>query len=190
MKKSRAFICAATQTGSVDFLDPITFKIVKSWQAHTSFINDMDTQSDFVVTCGGSLKQQASQTHMFDPYVNVYDLKNMASMKPVPFPPLAAHVRLHPRMLTTSIVVSQTGQMHVVDLLNPNTSSVRLASLTSVLTQFEVAPSGEALVMADMDCSIHLWGSPSKIRFTDLGSAPELPGPVAPVPLMDWSVDT
>ena len=88
MKKSRAFICAATPTGTVDFLDPITFKIMMVWEAHSAFISDMDTQGDFVVTCGGSLKHhgQASQTNMLDPYVNVYDLKNTKMMQPVPFP--------------------------------------------------------------------------------------------------------
>ncbi|KAK0628889.1 ubiquitin carboxyl-terminal hydrolase-domain-containing protein [Bombardia bombarda] len=189
MKKSK-YICAATKNGCVDLLDPISLKIVKSWQAHTSFINDMDAQSDFIVTCGGSLKTQAAQTHMLDPYVNVYDLKNMTSMKPMPFPPLAAYVRLHPRMLTTSIVVSQVGQMHVVDLMNPNTSNVRHANIVS-LKMFEIAPSGEALVMADStDNSIHLWGSPSKIQFTDLSLPPELPEPPEPAPPLDWSPDT
>src|SRR6516162_10353238 len=106
MKKSR-YICAATKQGAVDILDPISFKVLKTWLAHSSYINDMDAQHDFIVTCGASLKQQAAQTYMLDPYVNVFDLKNMTSTSPIPFPPLAAYVRMHPRMVTTSIVVSQ-----------------------------------------------------------------------------------
>ncbi|KAL2257791.1 hypothetical protein VTK26DRAFT_9164 [Humicola hyalothermophila] len=189
MKKSR-YICAATRTGSVDLIDPISFKIVRSWQAHASYINDMDAQNDFIVTCGGSLKQQAAQAYMLDPYVNVFDLKNMSSMKPMPFPPLAAHVRLHPRMLTTSIVTSQHGQMHVVDIMNPNTSNVRYANIVSFVNLFEIAPSGEALVMADTECNIHLWGSPSKVHFTDMALPIELPEPEEPAPTLDWSPDT
>ncbi|KAL2187287.1 hypothetical protein L209DRAFT_753216 [Thermothelomyces heterothallicus CBS 203.75] len=189
MKKSK-YICAATRTGCVDLLDPITFKIVRSWQAHASYINDMDAQNDFIVTCGGSLKQQAAQTYMLDPYVNVFDLKNMTSMKPMPFPPLAAHVRLHPRMLTTSIVTSQHGQMHVVDIMNPNTSNVRYANVLSFVNLFEMAPSGEALAMADTECNIHLWGSPSKIHFTDMAIPIDIPKPEEPVPMLDWSSDT
>ncbi|KAL2021290.1 hypothetical protein VTK56DRAFT_7369 [Thermocarpiscus australiensis] len=189
MKKSR-YICAATRTGCVNLLDPITFKVVRSWQAHASYINDMDAQNDFIVTCGGSLKQQAAQTYMLDPYVNVFDLKNMTSMKPMPFPPLAAHVRLHPRMLTTSIVVSQHGQMHVVDIMNPNTSNVRYANIVSYVNLFEMAPSGEALVIADTECNLHLWGSPSKVHFTDMALPVELPEPEEPPPMLDWSPDT
>nr|4D0K_A Chain A, A-SPECIFIC RIBONUCLEASE SUBUNIT PAN2 [Thermochaetoides thermophila] len=189
MKKSR-YICAATKTGSVDLIDPLSFKIVRSWQAHASYINDMDAQNDFIVTCGGSLKQQAAQTYMLDPYVNVFDLKNMASMKPMPFPPLAAHVRLHPRMLTTAIVTSQHGQMHVVDIMNPNSSTVRYANISSYVKLFEIAPSGEALVIGDADCNIHLWGSPTKIHFTDMAIPIELPEPEEPAPVLDWSIET
>ncbi|KAK3945602.1 PAB-dependent poly(A)-specific ribonuclease subunit PAN2 [Diplogelasinospora grovesii] len=191
MKKSR-YICAATTTGSVNLLDPNNsqFKLVRSWQAHASYINDMDAQHDFIVTCGGSLKQQAAQTYMLDPYVNVFDLKNMNSMKPMPFPPLAAYVRLHPRMLTTSIVVSQQGQMHVVDIMNPNSSNVRYANLLSPLVSVEIASSGEALAMADSECNIHLWGSPSKIHFTDMAVPIEMPEPEEEPPMLDWSMDT
>ena len=189
MKKSK-YICAATRTGCVDLLDPITFKVVRSWQAHASYINDMDAQNDFIVTCGGSLKQQAAQTYMLDPYVNVFDLKNMTSMKPMPFPPLAAYVRLHPRMLTTSIVTSQHGQMHVVDIMNPNTSNVRYANVMSFINLFEMAPSGEALAMVDTECNIHLWGSPSKIHFTDMALPIEMPKAEEPPPMLDWSPDT
>jgi PAB-dependent poly(A)-specific ribonuclease subunit 2 len=189
MKKGR-YICAATRTGSVDLLDPVSFKVIRTWQAHASYINDMDAQNDFIVTCGGSLKQQAAQTYMLDPYVNVYDLKNMTSMKPMPFPPLAAHVRLHPRMLTTSIVTSQHGQMHVVDIMNPNTSNVRYANVMSFVNLFEIAPSGEAIAMADSECNIHLWGSPTKIHFTDMALPIEMPKPEEPAPMLDWSPDT
>ncbi|KAK4100548.1 hypothetical protein N658DRAFT_497289 [Parathielavia hyrcaniae] len=189
MKKSK-YICAATRTGCVDLLDPVTFKIVRSWQAHASYINDMDAQNDFIVTCGGSLKQQAAQTYMLDPYVNVFDLKNMNSMKPMPFPPLAAHVRLHPRMLTTSIVTSQHGQMHVVDIMNPNTSNVRYANVMSFINLFEIAPSGEGLAMVDTECNIHLWGSPSKIHFTDMAVPIDMPKAEEHVPMLDWSPDT
>jgi PAB-dependent poly(A)-specific ribonuclease subunit 2 len=188
MKSSR-YICAATKTGSVDLLDPNNLNIVKTWQAHGSVINDMDAQGDFIVTCGASTKQQTTQPFMYDPFVNVFDVKNMTSMKPMPFPPLAAYVRLHPRMLTTSIVVSQHGQVHVVDLLNPNTTNVRYVQIAQFISMFEIAPSGEALAMADADSLIRLWGSPSKIRFIDMGMPVELPPPPQEPPAMDWSQD-
>jgi PAB-dependent poly(A)-specific ribonuclease subunit 2 len=190
MKISR-YICAATKEGSVNILDPTKFNIIRKWQAHSAYINDMDVQQDFVVTCGASYKQQAAQTYMLDPYVNVFDLKNMNMMSPIPFPPLAAYVRMHPRMVTTGIVVSQTGQMHVVDLMNPNTSNVRQANVLSFVTMIEIAPSGEAIALADTECYMHLWGSPSKVHFAEFPNPVEFPeAEEEPQANNDWTPDT
>ncbi|KAK4229481.1 PAB-dependent poly(A)-specific ribonuclease subunit PAN2 [Podospora fimiseda] len=189
MKKSRSNICAATNKGCVNLLDPVSFKVVKQWQAHASCINDMDAKGDFIVTCGGHNKQQSSSVTL-DSYVNVFDLRNMVSMKPISFPPLAAYVRLHPRMLTTTIVTSQLGQMHVVDLMNPSsTNNVRYANITTFIALFDIAPSARALAIAD-DSAIHLWGSPNdNINFTDMTPPLVFPDPEDPSPAIDWSMD-
>ncbi|OLN95998.1 PAB-dependent poly(A)-specific ribonuclease subunit PAN2 [Colletotrichum chlorophyti] len=187
MKKSR-YICAATKDGTVNLIDPINFSVVKSWNAHSALISDMDAQHDFIVTCGYSLRQ--GQNYMLDPFLNVFDIKKMSSMSPIPFPAGAAFVRMHPRMSTTSIVMSQTGQMHVVDLMNPNTSNVRQANTMSYLTMFEIAPSGEAVALADAENNIHLWGSPTKLRFVDFASQTEFATPEEPLPTVEWTPDT
>ncbi|OAR02912.1 hypothetical protein LLEC1_04548, partial [Akanthomyces lecanii] len=186
MKRGR-YICAATQSGLVNLLDPVTFAVVKSWNAHSALINDMDAQHDFIVTCGYSLRQ--GQNYMLDPFLNVFDIKKMSSMPPIPFPAGAAYVRMHPRMLTTSIVVSQSGQMHVVDLMNPNTSNVRQANVISYLSMFEIAPSGESMALADAECLIHLWGSPTKLHFVDLATPIEFAAPEERLPPMEFSSD-
>lgn len=167
MKQSK-YICAATKTGTVNLLDPSTLSVVKAWSAHKAMINNMDAQHDFIVTCGYSLR--GGQNYMLDPFLNVFDIKKMSSTPPIPFPAGAAFVRMHPRMSTTSIVISQQGQMHVLDLVNPNTSNVRQANVLSFLSMFDIAPSGEALALVDSEGHIHLWGSPSKVRFVDYPS--------------------
>ncbi|KAH6894338.1 ubiquitin carboxyl-terminal hydrolase-domain-containing protein [Thelonectria olida] len=187
MKRGR-YICAATKNGSVDLLDPITFTVVRTWNAHSALINDMDAQHDFIVTCGYSLRQ--GQNYMLDPFLNVFDIKNMSSMPPIPFPAGAAYVRMHPRMLTTSIVVSQSGQIHVVDLMNPNTSNVRQANVLTYLSMFEIAPSGEAMALTDPECLIHLWGSPTKLHFVDLPTPIDFATPEEPLPSIDWTPET
>ncbi|RYP10340.1 hypothetical protein DL765_008150 [Monosporascus sp. GIB2] len=186
MRRSR-YICAGTTTGSVHILDPISFKVIKVWNAHSAGINDMDAQHDFIVTCGFSLRQQGN--YMLDPLVNVFDLKNMTSMPPLPFPAGAAFVRMHPRMSTTSIVMSHLGQMHVVDLMNPNTSNVRQAN-SLYCSHVEIAPSGEAIALADGDYNIHLWGSRSKIHFAEFATPVEFADAAEPTPQLDWSIDT
>jgi PAB-dependent poly(A)-specific ribonuclease subunit 2 len=186
MKRSR-YICAATKNGDVNILDSTNFGLVKTWNAHSSLINDMDAQHDFIVTCGYSLRQ--GQSYLLDSFVNVFDLKNMISMNPIPFPAHAAYVRMHPRMSTTSIIVSQLGQMHIVDLMNVNTSNVRQANVLSYLSMVEIAPSGEAIALADAECNIHLWGSPSRTLFAELSNPVEFADPEED-PQIDWSVDT
>ncbi|KAL5604368.1 hypothetical protein BROUX41_002340 [Berkeleyomyces rouxiae] len=183
MKRSK-YIYAATDTGNVHIIDPTTFAIIKIWNAHSALICDMDAQHDFIVTCGFSYR--AGQNWMRDPFLNVFDVKKMASTPPIPFPAGAAFVRMHPRMSTTSIVVSQKGQIHVVDLVNPNASTVRQAKTLTFLNMVDIAPSGEAVALADGEGHLHLWGSPSKVQFA-AGTAPEFPMHEDPTPEIDWN---
>ena len=186
MRRSR-YICAATTGPVVHILDPLNFSIVKEWTAHAASISDMDAQHDIIVTCGMSPRNQGYV--MFDPLVNAFDLKQMVSMVPVPFPSGAAYVRMHPRMSTTSIVVSQSGQMHVVDLVNPNMSTVKQANHFS-MKLVDIAPSGEAIALADTDCFIHLWGHQGKLQFAELPNMVEVATPSDPIPQLEFKDDT
>ena len=190
MKRGGQYICAATTTGSINLLDPNNFTVVKSWRAHTGWINDMDVKSDFLVTCGFSLRQQMG--YMLDPLANVYDLKTLAPLPPIPFQPGCAFVRMHPKMSTTAVVASQTGQLQVVDLMNPNTVQIRQVNVfdSNYITFLEMAPSGEAIALCDAMCNIHLWGSPLKISFTEYAQQTEFPDQVMPPPPIDWSPET
>jgi len=192
MKRSR-HICAATQDGTVNILDSTTFKVLKTWHAHSAFMSDMDAQHDYIVTCGFSRRGGVGGIGavMLDPFVNVFDLKNLVALPPIPFPAGAAYVRMHPRMSTTSIVVSQLGQMHVVDLMNVNTSNVRQANMmiNSTLNRLEIAPSGQAIAIADSECYVHLWGSPSSICFAEVSNPVEYPDPDEDETQLEWSND-
>ena len=175
MKRSR-YICAATDDGSVSVLDKSSFKVVKTWKAHSTAINDMDTRNDFLVTCGFSVRHLGAP--IVDPLANVYDLKNLKPMSPLPFHAGAAYVRLHPKLQTTSFVASQSGQMQVVDLMNPNAISLRQANVHFMLG-IELAPSGNALLISDADGSLHLWGSPTKVRFNAISKETEFATPTS-----------
>lgn len=186
MKRSR-YLCAATDSGSVNALSMGDFRVVKSWKAHSAAVNDMDARSDFLVTCGFSLRHLG--TPIVDPLANVYDLKTLAPLPPIPFHAGAAYVRMHPKMHTTSFVASQTGQLQVVDLMNPTAISLRQANVAFILG-IEIAPSGEALAINDAECSIHLWGSPTKVHFNEMSKQPEFADVAPRPPPLDWSHDT
>lgn len=188
MKRSR-YICAATETGEIHLLDPKTFELQETkFKAHALRINDMDAQHDFVVTCGYAMRQ--GQIPMLDPMVNAFDLKNLKQMHSVSFPSGAAYVRLHPRLSSTIIIVSQYGQMHEVDLLNPDSSKFKQANVLTYLSMIDMAPSGEALVLADAECNLHLWGSRAKIRFAEISTPVEFADPDEPAPQVDWNTET
>ena len=187
MKRGGQYICAATTTGSVQLLDLKTLALLKTWKAHMGWINDMDANSSFLVSCGWSPRQQFG--NMLDPLAKVFDLKTLMPLPPVPFHAGAAFVRMHPRMLTTGIIASQTGQLQLVDIMNSSMVNVRQVNLVDHhLLNLEIAPSGEALALADSMCTIQLWGSPSRMAFTNYGNATEFPD-AAPLdrPTLSWS---
>jgi PAB-dependent poly(A)-specific ribonuclease subunit 2 len=191
MKKGGQYICAADNSGAVHILDATTFKTVKVWQAHSGPINDMDVRSDFIVTCGHSHRQQMG--FMLDGLANVFNLKTLQPLPPIPFQAGAAFVRMHPRMSTTSVVGSKSGQLQVVDIMNPNaTNIIKQVQIydPTLLTSLEMSPSGEALAFASSTSQIYLWGNPSSIRFSEFSTETIFPDPIAPLPPMDWSNDT
>ncbi|ORX95109.1 ubiquitin carboxyl-terminal hydrolase-domain-containing protein [Clohesyomyces aquaticus] len=189
MKRAGQYLCAATDTGGIHILDSGTLGVIKVFEGHTGSINDMDAKGDFLATCGWSPRQQYGI--MLDPFTNVFSLKTLKQLPPIPFHTGAAYVRMHPRMSTTSIIVSQNGQMQVIDLMNPDSANLRQLNLyDSFLMGFEMAPSGEAFALSDSSCHIHLWGSPAKIHFPEYSNPTEFAHVAEPPPAMDWSLDT
>ncbi|KAF2149383.1 cysteine proteinase [Myriangium duriaei CBS 260.36] len=186
MKNGGQYICAAAADGNIHILEASTYKLVRSWKAHSAWINDMDVRYGLLVTCGWSARQQSG--FMLDHLANVFDLKTLVPLPPVPFPPGAAFVRMHPRMSTTCIVASQTGLMYSIDIVNPDSPSMKHARVYDThLLGLDLAPSGEALVLSDAQCWLHLWGAPSKVQFTDY-SNPTLFADHVPAPSsMEWS---
>ena len=164
MKLSR-YVCAATSTGSVDFLDPGTLKVVRTWQAHSSKINSMDVKTDYLLTCGWSTKSYGIP--QLDHIVKVFDIKKMEVLAPTSFPAGAAFVQIHPRMSTTTLIASQHGQLHLVDFMNPDSPAMVNVQLMNIVTSMMISPSGNVWAIVNQDNTIRLWGSPEKLRFTE-----------------------
>jgi PAB-dependent poly(A)-specific ribonuclease subunit 2 len=191
MKRGASYICAATHVGTVHILDPKSFKLAKTWQAHMGWINDMDVTTDFLLTCGYSNRQQLGP--MLDGMVNILSLKTLQPLPPIPFQPGAAFVRIHPRMYTTCVIASLNGQIQVVDVMNAGAVSlIKQAQIydSTTLASLELAPSGEALVFTTTLNQIHLWGSPQKVHFVDHAAETQFPDQVIPHATMDWSSET
>jgi PAB-dependent poly(A)-specific ribonuclease subunit 2 len=189
MKRAGQYLCAATKNGGIHILDSGSLSVIKVFEGHTGSVSDMDAKGDFLATCGWSPRQQYA--YMLDPFTNVFSLKTLKQLPPIPFHTGAAFVRMHPRMSTTAIIASQNGQMQVIDLMNPDSANLRQINLyDSYLAGFEMAPSGEAFALADSNSHIHLWGSPSKVHFPEYSNPTEFADHPLPTPSMDWSLDT
>jgi PAB-dependent poly(A)-specific ribonuclease subunit 2 len=189
MKRAGQYLCAATKNGGIHILDSGSLSVIKVFEGHTGSVSDMDAKGDFLATCGWSPRQQYA--YMLDPFTNVFSLKTLKQLPPIPFHTGAAFVRMHPRMSTTAIIASQNGQMQVIDLMNPDSANLRQINLyESYLAGFEMAPSGEAFALADSNSHIHLWGSPSKVHFPEYSNPTEFADHPLPTPSMDWSLDT
>ncbi|KAH7093275.1 PAB-dependent poly(A)-specific ribonuclease subunit PAN2 [Paraphoma chrysanthemicola] len=189
MKRAGQYLCAATKNGGIHILDSGSLTVIKVFEGHTGSISDMDAKGDFLATCGWSPRQQYA--YMLDPFTNVFSLKTLKQLPPIPFHTGAAFVRMHPRMSTTAIIASQNGQMQVIDLMNPDSANLRQINLyDSYLAGFEMAPSGEAFALADSNSNIHLWGSPSKVHFPEYSNPTEFADHAVQPPSIDWSLDT
>ncbi|KAK6354956.1 poly(A)-specific ribonuclease [Orbilia brochopaga] len=186
MRRDRV-ICCGTATGSVNIIDPNSFKIIKTIRAHGASVSDIDAQNNILLTCGYSPRQSG---YVLDPLVNIYDLRTFRSLPPVPFPAGAAFCRMHPKMSTTGIVASQTGQFQIIDIANPNVVNLRQANVSNYISSLELAPTGDALALADADAILQLWGKPDKMRFTELSNPVEWPSAPTPRPNIDFNENT
>ena len=215
------YLCAATATGAVHLLDPTSLAVVKALATNTVGVADMAARDPYLVTCGWVRRPPAPgsgpppgggppQPPLLAGLANVYDLRALVQLPPVPFHAGAARVAMHPRLSTTCILASQAGQLQVVDLMSagaqgtgatgggpgggggPPSVQLRQINMGGYVTALALAPAGEALAVADADGWLHLWGSPSKLRFGEDGGAGQLPewGDVgAPVPYVDLAAD-
>ena len=177
------YVCAGTDSGAVQLLDSENLGVIKTWQAHTATLSDMDAQNNYLVTCGWSTRPHGAPA--LESFAKVYDLRKLEQLPPIPFQGGAAYVQMHPKLSTTSIVGSMIGQLQVVDLMNPNTSDLRQASLGSLMTGLTLAPSGAAWALADQSNLVQIWGNArSKVHFAESAAATEFADEAIPMPRM------
>ena len=167
MMKFCRYIVAGTSQGRIHLLEPETMTVIKEWEAHSSKINWMDAQNNYLVTCGWTTRPHAPP--MLDRLAKVFDLSTREQLAPISFPSGAAYVQMHPKMSTTAIIASQSGQLQVVDIHNPNTFNVHHANIgySSFMAGLVMAPSGEAWGLVDQDNAVILWGSPKTVQFSE-----------------------
>ncbi|KAF2210813.1 hypothetical protein CERZMDRAFT_44622 [Cercospora zeae-maydis SCOH1-5] len=179
-------ICAAAHDGTIHLLDPKLLTVLHSWKAYAGTVNDMDARCDYLLTCGWAQSQH--QGLALERLIRVFDLKTRKPARPLPFQGGAAHVRLHPKLSSTCIVLSQNGALHSIDIQNPEIPSMKFASVQDGhFVGLELMPSGKGFALADSNNNLVLWGSPSKLQFTEYAKSTDFPDSIIGNKQVDWT---
>lgn len=189
MRRSGQYICAASHDGSIHILDTKTLAVINTWKAYAGTVNDMDARGDYLLTCGWASRHY--QGLALEQLVRVYDLKIQKPAPPIAFPPGAAYVRMHPKLSSTCMVISQTGAIYSIDVQNPDMPTMRyVPPYDAQLKGLELMPSGNGFAMSDSNNQLILWGSPTKTQFVEYGKPTEFADHNPPAAHLDWSNDS
>ncbi|CDK24431.1 unnamed protein product [Kuraishia capsulata CBS 1993] len=141
--------------GSIDVFDLRQSTVIKTFAAHSGLLSTIHCKDNILLSCGFTKRQDK---FLADPLVNVYDIRSLRPLAPIPFPPGAFQVRLHPTLPSAAIIASQTGQIHVVDIYNSANVQLYHAQMAAFGSSLEVAPSGNAFALMDGFQEIIVWG--------------------------------
>lgn len=159
-------------TGSLEIFDPNSNQLVKTFGGHNGLLSDLDVKGNYAATCGYLVRPKRfshSVDYMVDPLVNIYDLRMMRALPPVPFPAGASFVKFHPKLPNIMLVASTTGQFQFIDMydhlqvhlyqadLASSNSGSTGAPLSSYLSNLDISENGEFLCFSDGLRNMHLW---------------------------------
>jgi PAB-dependent poly(A)-specific ribonuclease subunit 2 len=106
-------VCCGGSNGELTIHDPNSLRIIQSLQAHSGGINDIAINNDLLVTCGWS--QRAGQMFV-DSMLRVYDLRTYRQLTPISFPAGACFLQFMPKLSSTLMIASQSGQFQLIDI--------------------------------------------------------------------------
>lgn len=194
---SSKLLTLGKSTGQLEIFDPVANQSVKSFSGHNGLLSDLDVKGNYAATCGYSVRNRrfgsasAPVEYMVDPLVNIYDLRMMRALSPVPFSAGASFVKFHPKLPNIIIVASTTGQIQFVDMydqLEVHLYQADLASAnvpvgsvsvppTSYLSNLDISENGEFLCFSDGFPNMHLWAlnSASAPNFVNFPAALDRP---------------
>lgn len=200
---SSKLLTLGNSLGSLEIFDPTANQTVKSFSGHNGLLSDLDVKGNYVATCGYSARtkryggQANSVEYMVDPLVNVYDLRTMRALSPIPFSAGASFVKFHPKLPNIIIIASTTGQIQFVDmydllevhlyqadLTDPSTSmNSASAPTSSYLSSLDVSENGEYLCFSDGFKNMHLWSmnTSTSTNFANFPSALDRPDVTAEI---------
>lgn len=167
-------------SGALEVFDPVSNQSVKSFAGHNGLMSDLDVKGSYVATCGYLVRSKRvgsrNVEYMVDPLVNLFDLRMMRALSPVPFSAGASFVRFHPKISNMLIVASTSGQIQFVDMFDQLLVHWYQADLTDhdlnlgtlqpsglYMANLEISENGEFLAFGDARRNVHLWSLDSNV---------------------------
>ncbi|KAJ2898948.1 PAB-dependent poly(A)-specific ribonuclease subunit PAN2 [Zalerion maritima] len=192
LKSTTLHIVAATRSGWVYVLDPVTYAARYQWKPHQSKISDMCVNSDHITTCG--FAQRDNSKFLLEHFLHVFSLSDFTP-RMVPFAAGPLHVCSHSVDNSTVFVLSPHGQIHMIHL---NQSRSTVVKQTDVVNSpgpgmMEVAPTMQAAaIICEDGLRVVIWSYPNdQLRTCNSPQQPELPNNTPwNRPKIQWTPET
>eukprot|EP00743_Colponemidia_sp_Colp-15_P008970 GILK01009787.1.p1 GENE.GILK01009787.1~~GILK01009787.1.p1 ORF type:complete len:1312 (+),score=250.87 GILK01009787.1:55-3990(+) len=178
------YLCAGGVNGLLMFMDPRTFRIESTADAHSCKVVSMALHENTLVTCG--IYARAGQMYQ-DSFVKVFDLRSLRQQMPISFPSGATQLKFHPTQLNTLIILSSSGYLQMSEFNGDptNTSMYQVETAAGPIQTFDISSSGESMFFTDAAGLLHHWADRPDCKVNASSRVTELPDNSKP-PL--WSV--
>ncbi|CCE82490.1 Piso0_002217 [Millerozyma farinosa CBS 7064] len=206
MSNASKLLVLGLSSGEVELFDPLSNQSVNTFHGHNGFLSDMDVQGNYILSCGNSTRVRRT-THVqtssvVDPLVNIYDIRMMRPLAPIPFSPGASFAKFHAKLPNMIVIASPSGQIQFVDRYDQSKIYVyqadlktyggknRSSALNNNIGNFVASGNGEYIAFSD-DYNLHLWSllGNTSTNFSNFPSNLEQPDQIAPFSQNNIGVD-
>lgn len=163
MESNLQYVVLGKANGTIDILDARYNRIVHSFRAHQASLASIHVNGDLLLTCGYSLRHES---YVSEPLVNVFDLRNLKPLAPIAFPTGAVFAKIHPKLPSTAVILSQLGQITFIDIYNQARVQLYQTEITSYISLMDFSQSGDCIVFVDAMQMLHLWSNSTNPSFT------------------------
>lgn len=178
--------------------------IYPSKTVSSSMLGQMSYSNNTMGLNGGNF---AANDVIVDPLINIFDVRMMRSLAPIPFPFGANWVKFHPKLPNILVVASSSGEIEFVDMydqLNIHLYQADLGRLAttpsstveeftpSSLSNLQISSNGEFIAFNDSKATVHLWsqGNNTTTDFVNFPSAVIQPNMVMPSSFNSVSIES
>lgn len=187
------FITLGKRNGSIDLFDVNSNQVLKQFTGHNNGLSDLDVNGNYLVTSGFSIRHN---NFFVDPLVNVYDLRMMKLLPPIPFPFGPSFVRFHPKLPNIVLIGSKLGNLQFLDIFDQSQFQmyqIDLVNNSNYLSNMKISGNGEHLVFNDSFNNLIMWDFNGSEKFVNFpmeldGPSSNVSEPSRRIPLDDENV--